>query len=47
MPEYPYNSNIGQTDLMGAAYNGDAEAIARILAMPCDIVCRILMASPL
>ena len=37
MPEYPYNADIGQTDLMGAAYNGDAEAISRILAMPCDI----------
>lgn len=37
VPEYPYNADIGQTDLMGAAYNGDAEEIARILSMPCDI----------
>jgi len=37
MPEYPYNSDIGQTDLMGAAYNGDADEVLRILAMPCDI----------
>jgi ankyrin repeat protein len=37
MPEYPYNSDIGQTDLMGAAYNGDADEVGNILAMPCDI----------
>ncbi len=37
MPLYPYNPYIGQTDLMGAAYNGDAEEIVRILSMPCDI----------
>jgi len=37
VPEYPYNSEIGQTELMGAAFNGDAEAVARILAMPCDV----------
>jgi hypothetical protein len=37
MPEYPYNADIGQTDLMGAAYNGVAETVARILTMPCDI----------
>jgi ankyrin repeat protein len=37
MPEYPYNQEIGQTDLMAAAYNGDADEVARILTMPCDI----------
>ena len=37
MARYPYNPNTGQTDLMGAAYHGDAEEIARILVMPCDI----------
>lgn len=37
MSEYPYNSEIGQTDLMGSAYNGDAEETRRILSMPCDI----------
>jgi ankyrin repeat protein len=37
MPEYPYNADLGQTDLMGAAYNGDAEELARIIAMPCDV----------
>lgn len=37
MPEYPYNSDIGQTELMGAAYNGDADEAARILSMPCDL----------
>ena len=37
MSRYPYNPDTGQTDLMGAAYHGDAEEIARILAMPCDI----------
>ena len=36
MAEYPYNPEIGQTDLMGAAYNGDAGEIVRILSMPCD-----------
>lgn len=37
MPQYPYNPDTGQTDLMGAAYNGDAEEVAHILSMPCDI----------
>jgi ankyrin repeat protein len=37
MPLYPYNPDIGQTDLMGAAYNGDADEIGNILALPCDI----------
>ena len=37
MPLYPYNSENGQTDLMGASYHGDAEEAATILAMPCDI----------
>ena len=37
MPEYPYHADIGQTDLMGAAYNGDAEEVVRILTMPCDV----------
>ncbi len=37
MPDYPYKPDIGQTDLMAAAYNGDAEEIARILAVPCAI----------
>ena len=37
MSLYPYNSEIGQTDLMGAAYNGDADEVIRILTMPCDI----------
>lgn len=37
MPIYPYNTDIGQTDLMGAAYNGDADEVTRILGMPCDI----------
>jgi ankyrin repeat protein len=37
MPQHPYNSDIGQTDLMGAAYNGDVDEIDNILAMPCDI----------
>ena len=37
MARYPYNPQIGQTDLMGAAYYGDAEEIALILALPCDI----------
>ncbi len=37
MPEYPYNAETGQTDLMGAAYNGDAEEVVYLLSMPCDI----------
>src|SRR5260370_17736583 len=37
MPKYPYNPDTGQTDLMGAAFNGDPEEIVRILTMPCDI----------
>jgi ankyrin repeat protein len=37
MSEYPYNEDIGQTDLMAAAYNGDAEQIAFLLTMPNDI----------
>jgi ankyrin repeat protein len=37
MSRYPYNPDTGQTDLMGAAYHGDVEEIARILAMPSDI----------
>jgi ankyrin repeat protein len=37
MPRHPYNAEIGQTDLMGAAYNGDAEEVACLLSMPCDI----------
>jgi ankyrin repeat protein len=37
MSQYPYNSDIGQTDLMGAAYNGDADEVGRILSMPCDV----------
>jgi ankyrin repeat protein len=37
MSRYPYNPDTGQTDLMGAAYHGDAGEIARILVMPCDI----------
>jgi ankyrin repeat protein len=37
MSQYPYNADLGQTDLMGAAYHGDAEEIVRILSMPCDI----------
>ncbi len=40
MPEYPYNPEIGQNDLMAAAYNGDAEEVVHILAMPCDIDAR-------
>ena len=37
MPEYLYNAENGQTDLMGAAFNGDPEAVVRILSMPSDI----------
>ena len=37
MAKYAYNADIGQTDLMGAAYNGDAEEVIRILSMPSDI----------
>jgi ankyrin repeat protein len=37
MSQYPYNADIGQTDLMGAAYNGDAEEVVHILCMPCDV----------
>jgi len=37
MPEYPYNPETGQTDLMSAAYNGDAEEVSRLLLMPCDV----------
>lgn len=37
MPHYPYNSELGQTDLMAAAFNGDAAEVDRILSMPCDI----------
>jgi ankyrin repeat protein len=37
MPEYPYNLDNGQTDLMGAAYNADVEEVGRILSMPCDV----------
>jgi hypothetical protein len=37
MSAYSYNSDIGQTDLMGAAFNGNADEVARILTMPCDI----------
>lgn len=37
MSQYPYNPEIGQTDLMGAAYSDDAEEVVRILSMPCDI----------
>jgi ankyrin repeat protein len=37
MPTYSYNSDHGQIDLMGAAYNGDADEVAHILTMPCDI----------
>jgi ankyrin repeat protein len=37
MPECSYNADIGQTDLMGAAYHGDAGEIDRILRMPSDI----------
>jgi ankyrin repeat protein len=37
MKMYPYNAEDGQTGLMGAAYNGDAEEAARIVTMPCDI----------
>lgn len=37
MPKYPYNADIGQTDLMGAAYNGDTDETESILDMPCDI----------
>jgi ankyrin repeat protein len=37
MSKYPYNADLGQTDLMGAAYNGDAEEVVRILTMSCDI----------
>jgi ankyrin repeat protein len=37
MAEYPYNSETGQTDLMGAAYNGDAEEVVHILSMPSDL----------
>lgn len=34
---YAYNPENGQTDLMAAAHNGDADDTARILSMPCDI----------
>jgi ankyrin repeat protein len=34
---YPYNSDEGQTDLMAAAYNGDAEEVERLLTCPCDV----------
>ena len=37
MPKYSYNADAGQTDLMGAAYNGDADEVAHVLSMPCDI----------
>lgn len=37
MPKYPYNPDTGQTDLMAAAFNGDADEIDCVLAMPCDI----------
>ncbi len=37
MAEYPYNSDKAQTDLMAAAFNGDADAVGCILSMPCDI----------
>jgi ankyrin repeat protein len=34
---YAYNPENGQTDLMAAAHNGDADETAHILSMPCDI----------
>jgi ankyrin repeat protein len=37
MALYPYNTDEGQTDLMAAAYNGDAEEVARLLERPCDV----------
>jgi hypothetical protein len=37
MAEYPYNAESGQTDLMGAAYTGDAKEVVRLLSLPCDI----------
>ncbi len=37
MPTYPHNPERAQTELMSAAYHGDAEEVARLLAFPCDI----------
>jgi ankyrin repeat protein len=37
MSQYPYHADQGQTDLMAAVYNGDADEVVRILTMPCDI----------
>jgi len=34
---YAYNPENGQTDLMAAAHNGDADDTVRVLSMPCDI----------
>src|SRR5262245_50386873 len=37
MSAYPYSPEKAQTELMAAAYNGDAEEVDRILTRPCDI----------
>ena len=37
MSVYPYNSDNAQTDLMAAAFNGDAEEVIRLLELPSDI----------
>jgi len=44
MPQYPYHANQGQTDLMAAADNGDADEIVRFVAMPATLTRRIVMA---
>ena len=37
MSTYPYSPERAQTELMSAAYNGDADEVARLLTLPCDI----------
>lgn len=37
MSAYPYDSDNAQTDLMAAAYNGDADEVIRLLELPSDI----------
>ena len=37
MSAYPYSPERAQTELMSAAFNGDADEVARLFAMPCDI----------
>jgi len=37
MSQYPYNPDIGQTDLMEQPTTAMRTKIARLLSMPCDI----------